>query len=626
MHKIRYTFLLIIDALLVNLSVYVALLLRFDGKIPVNELSALVELIPLFTLVSLAFLLALKLYNRVWEYASIGEMFAILRATTYSMGVIILLIFLFSLPDLPRSVYLLSWILMNIFIGVSRISWRVFRKVCLNEKHSDARRVLIVGAGDAGDMLVREIQNNPQLKLKAVGFIDDDRLKVHKILHDVPVLGNSRNIPALVKELEIHEIIIAMPSVSGEKIRPIVEIATQTNTRVRILPGMYQSTNGNMLTHIRDIRMEDLLSREPVKTNLKLIASYIEGRVVMVTGAGGSIGSELCRQLIKLNPTQLLIVDSCENNLFDIEQELIASRSNVGSTSRFTANSTTTIKPLLVDIRDRVKLERFFQEYQPQVVFHAAAYKHVPMMELHPDEAISNNVVGTCNVVELSDHYRVETYIQVSTDKAVNPTSVMGASKRLAELVVKDIARNSSTCFAIVRFGNVLGSRGSVVPTFIKQIEAGGPVTVTHPEMKRFFMTIPEAVQLIIYAGAIAKGGEIFVLDMGKMVKIDDLARDLIRLYGYEPDKDIQIVYTGIRPGEKLYEELFTSKEEMAATTHKRIFISKKEMDNIYIDIHKTIETLILKNAFLHRATANDIIRILSDIIPEYKHKDVAAN
>ena len=260
------------------------------------------------------------------------------------------------------------------------------------------------------------------------------------------------------------------------------------------------------------------------------------------------------------------------------------------------------------------------------MVFHAAAYKHVPMMELHPDEAISNNVIGTCNVAKLSDQYQVDTYIQVSTDKAVNPTSVMGASKRLAELVVKDIGRNSSTRFATVRFGNVLGSRGSVVPTFIKQIEAGGPVTVTHPEMKRFFMTIPEAVQLIIYAGAITKGGEVFVLDMGKMVKIDDLARDLIRLYGYEPDKDIKIVYTGIRPGEKLYEELFTSKEEMAATIHKRIFISKKEMDNIYIDIHKTIDTLILKNAFLHRATTNDIIRILSDIIPEYQHNDAAVN
>ena len=614
MDKIRYIFLLIIDALLINLSVFVALLLRFDGSIPAENLNAMLHLIPLFTLVGLAFLLALKLYNRVWEYASIGEMFAILRATTFSMGISILIIYLFSLPHLPRSVYILSWVLMNIFIGASRLSWRVFRGSCLNGKNSDARRVLIVGAGDAGNMLVREIQNNAQLKLKAVGFIDDDRSKIHKILHNVPVLGTNRKIPIVVKELEIDEIIIAMPSVSGEQLRPIVETAQQTDARVRILPGIYQSSNGSMLTHLRDIQMEDLLCREPVNSDLQHVAACIEGRVVMVTGAGGSIGSELCRQIINLNPKQLLMVDSCENNLFEIEQELLDIR------------TATTIHPLLLDVRDCAKLERFFQKYLPQVVFHAAAYKHVPMMELHPDEAISNNVLGTCNVAKLSDQYRVETYIQVSTDKAVNPTSVMGASKRLAELVVKDIGRNSSTRFATVRFGNVLGSRGSVVPTFVKQIEAGGPVTVTHPEMERFFMTIPEAVQLIIYAGAIAKGGEIFVLDMGKMVKIADLARDLIRLYGYEPDKDIKIVYTGIRPGEKLYEELFTSKEEMAATTHKRIFISKKEMDNIYIDIHKTIDTLILKNAFLHRATTNDIIRILSEIIPEYQHNDAAVN
>ncbi len=614
MSKIRYIFLLIIDAILVNLSVLVALLLRFDGSIPAQYVNAMVALIPLFTLVSLAFLIALKLYNRVWEYASIGEMFAILRATTCSMGVIILIVFLFSLPYLPRSVYILSWVLMNIFIGASRISWRVFKRLYLNGENSDARRVLIVGAGDAGNMLVREIQNNSQLKLKAVGFIDDDRSKLNKILHNVLVVGNSRKIPALVKELEIDEIIIAMPSVSGEQIRPIVEIAKQTNARIRILPGIYQSTNGSILTRLRDIRMEDLLCREPVNTDLSHVSAYIKGRVVMVTGAGGSIGSELCRQLLGLNPQQLLLVDCCENNLFDIEQELLLTGSD------------TTIQPLLLDVRDIVKLERFFQKYLPQVVFHAAAYKHVPMMELHPDEAISNNVIGTCNVAKLSDQYQVETYIQVSTDKAVNPTSVMGATKRLAELVVKDIGRNSPTCFATVRFGNVLGSRGSVVPTFIRQIEVGGPVTVTHPEMKRFFMTIPEAVQLIIQAGGMAQGGEVFVLDMGEMLKIDDLARDLIRLYGYEPDKDIKIVYTGMRPGEKLYEELFTNTEEMAATIHKRIFISQKEMDNTYIDIHKTIETMILKNAFLHRATTTDIIRILSDIIPEYKHKDVVGN
>lgn len=613
-NKVRHILLLLADAILVSLSVYASLLLRFDGNIPMQYLTALVYLLPIYILVSLAFLMALKLYNRVWEYASIGEMIAILRATTYSMIGIVLITSIFSLPELPRSVYVASWILMNAFIGISRISWRLIRGSYPNHNNSGASRALIVGAGDAGDILVREIQNNPQLNLKAIGFVDDDRSKVNKILHNVSVLGTSKRIPLLVGELGIDEIIIAMPSVSGEKIRHIVNLAKQTTARVRILPGIYQSTNGSIIHHIRDIRMEDLLQREPINSDLNRVAAYIQGRVVMVTGAGGSIGSELCRQLIGLNPDKLLLVDSCESNLFDIEQELLS------------YNTSTVICPLLLDIRDKDKLERFFQKYNPRVVFHAAAYKHVPMMELHPDEAISNNVIGTCNVAHLAHQYRVNTFIQVSTDKAVNPTSVMGASKRLAELVVKDIGRNSSTHFATVRFGNVLGSRGSVVPTFIKQIEAGGPVTVTHPEMKRFFMTIPEAVQLIIHAGAMAKGGEVFVLDMGKMVKIDDLARDLIRLYGYEPDKDIKIVYTGIRPGEKLYEELFTSKEEMAATMHKRIFISKKEIDNTYVDINKTIDTLVLKNAFSHRATSRDIIRILGDIIPEYKHRDVAAN
>jgi len=603
MNKIRYTLLLIFDAILINLSVLIALSLRFDGIIPVQYVDAMVNLIPLFTVVCLAIFAGLQLYNRVWEYASIAEMFAILRATTLSMGVIILCIVIFTLPALPRSVYILTWIMMNIFIGVSRISWRVIRGFLLKGKSSDVSRVLIVGAGDAGNILVREIQNNPQLKLKAVGFIDDDRAKIHKILNNVPIMGKSHKIPILVKELNIDEIIIAMPSVSGEKIRPIVEIAKKTDARVRTLPGIYQIGNGNLLTHIRDIQMEDLLRREPVNTDLQHIAAYIKGRTVMVTGAGGSIGSELCRQIYNLGASDLVMIDSCENNLFDIEQELLK------------LTGETLIHPELLDIRDRAKLENCFAKYFPRVVFHAAAYKHVPMMEIHPDEAINNNVIGTCNVAKMADIYRVENYVQVSTDKAVNPTSIMGASKRLAELVVKDISRNSSTCFSIVRFGNVLGSRGSVIPIFIKQIQVGGPVTVTHPEMKRYFMTIPESVQLIIQAGAIAKGGEIFVLDMGEMVKINDLARDLIRLSGYEPERDIQIIYTGIRPGEKLYEELFTNREEIAATTHKRIFISKKEMDKTYVNISKTITAFA--NSGIH--DRNEIIELIATLLPEYQ-------
>lgn len=599
----RQIILIALDAVLVNLAVYISLLFRFEAHIPGNYVDTYISLIPLITGVCLAFFYALKLYNRIWVYASLDEMLAIVRATSLSVVVIVTIIYLFKLPYLPRSIYFGMWFFISAFIGTSRVSWRLIRERINHHRGSNCRNVLIVGAGGAGAMLVRELQNNPTLGLKAVAMVDDDPSKHKAILFGVPVLGSRKRIPYLVKDLEISEIIIAMPSVTGPTVREIVNICRQTPARVRILPGVYASACQNLVRNLRDVQMEDLLRREPVNTNIEDIAGYIAGKNVMVTGAGGSIGSELCRQLYNLSPSNLILVDNCENNLFDIEQELLRYLNAVP------------IQPQLVDIRERDKLSRCFNQYRPQVVFHAAAYKHVPMMERHPDEAISNNVIGTRNMAELSDRFGVETFIMVSTDKAVNPTSVMGASKRLAELVVKSISRTSNTCFAAVRFGNVLGSRGSVVPTFIKQIEAGGPVTVTHPDMKRYFMTIPEAVQLIIQAGALAEGGEIFVLDMGEMVKIDDLARDLIRLAGYEPDKDIGVVYTGIRPGEKLYEELFTDRENMAATQHERIFISKKEMDDVYLNISKTIMTFA-KTGLHNRA---EVLELIMNLLPEFR-------
>ena len=599
----RQTILIVLDAVLVNLAVYVTLLFRFDAQIPSNYINAYLSLIPLITGVCLAFFYALKLYHRIWVYASLDEMLAIVRAASLSVVAIVTIIYMFKLPYLPRSIYFGMWFFINAFIGISRVSWRLLHETMNHRRGEKYRNVLIVGAGDAGAMLVRELQNNPILGLKAVAMVDDDPSKHKAILFGVPVLGSRKRIPYLVKDLEINEIIIAMPSVTGETVRDILNICRQTSARIRILPGIYASACRNLVQNLRNVQMEDLLRREPVNTNIEEIASYIEGKSVLVTGAGGSIGSELCRQLYNLSPSKLIMVDNCENNLFDIEQELSHYPGAVP------------VCPQLVDIRERNKLDRCFDHYHPQVVFHAAAYKHVPMMERHPDEAISNNVIGTRNMAELSDCYGVETFIMVSTDKAVNPTSVMGASKRLAELVVRNISRTSNTCFAAVRFGNVLGSRGSVVPTFIKQIESGGPVTVTHPDMQRYFMTIPEAVQLIIQAGTLAEGGEIFVLDMGEMVKIDDLARDLIRLAGYEPDKDIKIVYTGIRPGEKLYEELFTDRENMAATKHERIFISKKEMDDTYSNISKTIMTFA-KTGLHNRA---EVLELIMKLLPEYQ-------
>ncbi|MGR6836818.1 polysaccharide biosynthesis protein [Syntrophomonas erecta] len=601
--RMRTAVLVILDAILISLSFYVALLIRFEGTAPSQYLLILMQMLPLFTGISLALFWTVKLYSRIWEYTSISEMFAIFRATTYSLAVILIVTYFFHLPILSRSIYLLAWILMNIFIGASRLSWRLCRYYLFGSRPKQCRRVLIIGAGDAGAMLVREIRNNPHLNMKVIGFIDDEKNKHQMMLSGIKVLGNRKKIPLAVEALQIDEIIIAMPSVHGEAIREIVDICKKTPARIKILPAMNQTLNGrgNLLATVRDVQMEDLLRREPIRTDLKAISGYICGKTVLVTGAGGSIGSELCRQLARLSPAKLIMLDCCENNLFDIEMELQEGKNDPQ------------IIPLLADIKDIDKLNHIFETYQPQVVFHAAAYKHVPMMERHPEEAVSNNIIGTRNVALAADHYAAEVFIQISTDKAVNPTSIMGASKRVAELIIKDIGRTSSTKFAAVRFGNVLGSRGSVIPTFLKQIAQGGPVTVTHPDMTRYFMTIPEAVQLVIQAGAMATGGETFVLDMGEPVKIMDLAADLIRISGYEPDKDIEIKITGIRPGEKLYEELFTSKEKMAATKHERIFISDKEPDGIK-NIGKTIMNITKKDY----TTNKDVIDMIIKLIPEY--------
>ena len=593
------------DALLINAAVYVALLLRFEGEIPLIHQQTFITHIPLITGIFLLFLMVFKLYSRVWEYASLSEAFSILKATTCSLLVIIAIIELFNQPHLPRSVHIMGWLGITLLIGSSRLSWRLFRDYHLQTR-STGRRVLIVGAGDAGAMLVREIQSNPRLGLTAVGFVDDDPNKRDKVMLGLQIHGRRSEISALVREMEIDEIIIAMPSVSKNEIRSIIDICKQTSASLKILPDIYMSSTGSMITRIRDVQMEDLLGRDAVEIDLKQVSGYINQKIVLITGAGGSIGSELCRQIAGFRPRQLVILDNCENNLFDMEMELI----DTGYGNDIAVE--------LADVKHLHNVESVFSKYRPQVVFHAAAYKHVPMMERHPEEALRNNVLGTLNTAEMADKYGTEIFVQISTDKAVNPTSVMGATKRIGELIIKDINRTSSTCFTAVRFGNVLGSRGSVIPTFKKQIERGGPVTVTHPDMTRYFMTIPEAVELVIQAGAIARGGEIFVLDMGEPVKIADMARDLIKLYGYQPDEDIEINYTGTRPGEKLYEELFSGREEMASTLHERIFISRKEMDLAYAGINKKIPLLIQKVGSDRGAILNMIARI----VPEYTKPD----
>jgi FlaA1/EpsC-like NDP-sugar epimerase len=600
---------LIIDAVLINLAVYIALILRFDAHIPNQYVHAFFVLMPLITGITLFFMVVFKLYNRIWQYASIGELLSIVGASVCSAVVIAGCIELFGLPRLPRSMYIMVPATIIILIGISRLWWRLFRDYHL--KASPGRqRVLIVGAGDAGALLVREIQSNPDLGLEAVAMVDDDPAKWGKILLGLPIKGSREEIPRLVKDLKVNEIIIAMPSVEGKVIREIVDICKQTPVSLKILPNIYMSSNGaNMISHVRDVQMEDLLGREAVQIDLMQISGYIHNKTILVTGAGGSIGSELCRQIATFKPGLLVILDFCENNLFDIEMELLD------------LDIEAKIAVELLDVKHRDNLDAAFKRYRPQVIFHAAAYKHVPIMERHPEEAIYNNVLGTRNVAELADKYSAETFILISTDKAVNPTSVMGATKRIAELIIKDINRNSATRFASVRFGNVLGSRGSVIPTFKKQIERGGPVTVTHPDMKRYFMTIPESVQLVIQAGSMATGGEIFVLDMGEPVNIADLARYLIKLYGLEPERDIEIRYTGIRPGEKLYEELFSGREEMASTLHERIYISKKELDHTYTGINNNIYTLFMNAAPDQIA----IINLIASLIPEYKKPEQQA-
>lgn len=605
--RIKNIVLLIIDTLLINIAIYVSLLLRFDGLIPHQYLHSYIYMMPFFTLITLGSLIGFKLYNRVWEYAGVDEAGALLQATTISMLAVAAAIYALHLPLLPRSIYIMSWFLMTVLLGASRISWRLMRAILIRQKTHGARRVLIIGAGDAGAMLAREIRDNVHLKLRVIGFIDDDKHKHHLRLHNLPILGGREEIAAVVSRNEINEIIIAMPSVSRIAIKEIIHICKQTSANLRILPNIYASTNGSsMVTHLREVRMEDLLGRDPVVIDLERVSCYLKDKTVLVTGGGGSIGSELCRQVIRFKPFKLIIVDCCENNLFDIEMEMKSQNLDIKMAIE------------LVDVRNRIKLEKIFKKHRPQVIFHAAAFKHVPMMERHPEEALHNNVIGTRNVAEMADKFQTEVFILISTDKAVNPSSVMGATKRIAELIIKDINRTSSTRLAAVRFGNVLGSRGSVIPTFMRQIAQGGPITVTHPDMTRFFMTIPEAVELVIEAGALTEGGETFVLDMGNPVKIADLARDLIELSGYVPDQDIQISYTGIRPGEKLYEELFLGGEEMACTSHERIFISTQELDENYTGINKNI-THLVKKALADR---NLVLRLIKSIVPEYHKPD----
>lgn len=593
--------LLIVDVITIIGVALISLLIRFDGYITPHYMQQMIDALPIMVISYIVMLLSMHLYTRIWRYAGMREMVAVLIATTLGAGLFYTGMYVFD-KSLPRSIYLISWILSTGVIGIGRMVLHYIAMRYGGKQSTDADMVntLIIGAGDAGATIAREIERYHKRSRKVIGFIDDDEAKFNRLMGGVRILGNRHDIPSIVKENKVKEIIIAMPSVTRNEIRNIMEICSPLKCKVNTLPGMYQLLDDEVLvSHLHPVSIEDLLERDEVRLDMDIVEHYIRDKVVLVTGAGGSIGSEICRQIMRVGPKMLLLLGHGENSIYLINQEL----KNIYKDGP--------IIPIIADIRDKQQLDQIFTQYNPQVVFHAAAHKHVPLMEIQPMAAVLNNIYGTRNVADVAGRHGVERFVMISTDKAVNPTSVMGATKRVAEKVIISMNDTYDTKYITVRFGNVLGSRGSVIPLFKKQIEAGGPVTVTDPEMTRYFMTIPEASQLVLQAGAMGKGGEVFLLDMGEPVKIIDLARNMIRLSGLEPDKDIHIKITGLRPGEKKYEELLTSEEGTNRTNHTKIF--EAALDTVDRD------WLIDKIAtFDSCKTDMDVIGVLQDIIPTY--------
>ena len=583
---VRRFFLFLTDTFLLNACVYLSLIMRFDVGIVSIEpqyISNYVENMLPYTIISLFIFWVFRLYHSLWQYASIAEVYRIAEACI-TVEIVHYVCNRIVGNMLPRSCYFNAAIYLIIAICASRFMYRMIRTI-LNKYRNikTSNNVMIIGAGEATNVIMREIQSSSYLANSNIAcIIDDDRRKVGKYIRGVKVIGTRDKIKDAAKLYDIDEIIFAIPSASNEVKRDILNICKETDCTLKILPGVYQMVDGEVnVNSIRNVDVLDLLGRDPIEVDIESIMGYVKDKVIMVTGGGGSIGSELCRQLVSHKPKQLIIFDIYENNAYDIQQELKINYPD--------ANVVT----LIGSIRNVSRLESVFAQYKPDIVYHAAAHKHVPLMEVSPDEAVKNNVVGTWNVAKMADKYGAKKFVMISTDKAVNPTNVMGATKRICEMIVQTYNEISKTDFVAVRFGNVLGSNGSVIPLFKKQIEAGGPVTVTDPNIIRYFMTIPEAVSLVLQAGAYAKGGEIFILDMGEPVKIDDLAKNLIRLSGYTLGVDMEIKYTGLRPGEKLYEELLMKEEGLQETDNKLIHIGKPiefDKENFFDNLEKLKE------------------------------------
>lgn len=573
---IRRVFLIIYDLIAINLAIFLALFVRFELSLhdpfPMYYGMAVRYLIP--TMAVTIFLFALfHMYTSLWAYAGVNEMINIFLACILSSGAQLAIVsFLPPEKDfLPRSYYLIYPLLLFLLESVSRFSYRGIRSYIHKRRETEkTTNVMIVGAGNAGEMLMREIGNSCYVDKKVVCVIDDTPGKIGNLIHGVRIVGDRHSIPEMAEKFDVKEIMIAIPSATEKQIKEIVDICKDTGCNLKRLPGVYQLINGEVsVSKLQDVDVTDLLGREPVRVNIASIMDYVSDKVILVTGGGGSIGSELCRQIASHKPKQLVIVDIYENSAYDIQNELKQDYPELD------------LVVLIASVRNTRRMDRIFEKYRPEIVYHAAAHKHVPLMEDSPNEAIKNNVLGTWKVVDAADRWGVKRFVMISTDKAVNPTNIMGASKRICEMIIQTYNKRSKTEFVAVRFGNVLASNGSVIPLFKRQIEHGGPVTVTHPDIVRYFMTIPEAVSLVLQAGAYAKGGEIFVLDMGEPVRIADLARNLILLSGHKPDEDIKIEYTGLRPGEKLYEEMLMDEEGLQETENKLIHIGKPiEMDD----------------------------------------------
>ncbi len=582
------------DALIFLMAPTIAIFLRIDSFKDLQRWDhwGLMVATVSFAAIKFVILKFSGFYKRYWRFAGTDELMMIaglaLSAAILNIVVLKVLYTLLPMPNLPRSLPVLDSLLSFIAIGVTRFSIRYTEVVHQRSRTNEpSERLLIVGAGSAGVALAEDMMRHPHLGFQLIAFIDDDLLKKGLKMRGIPILGDRFEIPAYVRQLNIHRVIIAMPSATGTVIRQIVDICQQHHIKTSTLPGLSEILSGRVKAgSVRPLKIEDLLRRDPIETDIHGVLQLLSGKRVLVTGAGGSIGSELCRQILKCNPSEIILLGHGENSIFHIHQEL----QQILRTS--VSDHIPQLHPIIADMRDQIRIEFVFKNLKPEIVFHAAAHKHVPMMEHNPSEAVTNNIQGTQVLLQNALQFGVQHFVMISSDKAVKPTSVMGASKRVAEHLVLHSARQSGRCFSVVRFGNVLGSRGSVVPTFQHQIESGGPITITHPSICRYFMTIPEAVQLVLQASVFSKGGEVFMLNMGEPIKIVDLAQDLIRLSGYEIGRDIDIVYTGLRPGEKLFEELLIPGEEYEPTSHAKLLAVRNVSQMIPNDFSLNIDLL----------------------------------